>query len=163
VRLGLPALLSLLLARVLEDQRNEQYDPKRSLCVVSVFQAAAFNDVTAYCDVWPIKCRQESKTNKSNCQFRKKSTCDWLVDNSNQDLFGEKPQYTMRLMSSEVSPVRFYGPIDCRTLLPSARFACLQIEEIRPHLPRDGCFPEKPVAIHLNISNRRSQPVPLKN
>jgi hypothetical protein len=82
VRLGFPALFSLLLARVLEDQRNGQYDPKRSLCVISVFQAAAFNDVTAYCNVWPIKCRQESKTNKSNCQFWKKSTCDWLVDNS---------------------------------------------------------------------------------
>jgi hypothetical protein len=101
--------------------RNGQYDPKRSLCAVSVlggFQAAAFSDVTAY---------------------------------------------AMRLMSAEVSPVRFYGPTDCRTLLSSARFGYLQIEEIRPQLARDGCFPEKPAAIPLNISNCRSQLVPLKS
>jgi hypothetical protein len=29
-----------------------------------------------YCGVWPIKCRQGVKTNKSNCQFWKKSTFD---------------------------------------------------------------------------------------
>ena len=32
------------------------------------------------------------RTNKSNCQFWKKSTYDWLVDNPSQDLFGQKPQ-----------------------------------------------------------------------
>jgi hypothetical protein len=31
-----------------------------------------------YCGVWPIKCRQGSKTNKLNCQFWMKSTYDWL-------------------------------------------------------------------------------------
>ena len=34
-----------------------------------------------YCGIWPIQCRQESKTNESNCQFYKKLTFDWLVDN----------------------------------------------------------------------------------
>jgi hypothetical protein len=31
-----------------------------------------------YCGVWPIKCRQGSKTNKSNFRFWKKLTLDWL-------------------------------------------------------------------------------------
>jgi hypothetical protein len=39
-----------------------------------------------YCGVWPIKCRQGSKTDKSNCQVLKKSTYDWLVGNPSQDL-----------------------------------------------------------------------------
>jgi hypothetical protein len=39
-----------------------------------------------YCDVEPIKCCQGSKTNKSNCQFGKKSTYNWLVDHPSQDL-----------------------------------------------------------------------------
>ena len=34
-----------------------------------------------YYGVWPIKCRQGSKTNKSNCQFWKKPTYNKLVDN----------------------------------------------------------------------------------
>jgi hypothetical protein len=46
-----------------------------------------------YCGVWRIKYRPGSKTNKSNCQFRKNSIYDWLVDNPSQDLFGQKPQY----------------------------------------------------------------------
>jgi len=45
-----------------------------------------------YCGVWPIKCRQESKTKKSNCQFWKNSTYDWLLNNPSQDLFGQRPQ-----------------------------------------------------------------------
>jgi hypothetical protein len=36
-----------------------------------------------------FKCRQGSKTNKSNCEFWKKLTFDWFV----QDLFGHTPQY----------------------------------------------------------------------
>jgi hypothetical protein len=43
------------------------------------------------CGVWPIKCRQGSKRNKSNCQFWKKLTFDWLVGEP-QDLFGQRPQ-----------------------------------------------------------------------
>jgi hypothetical protein len=42
--------------------------------------------------VWPIKCPRGSKTNKSNCQFWKNSTYNWLVDNPSQDLFGQRPQ-----------------------------------------------------------------------
>jgi hypothetical protein len=42
--------------------------------------------------VWPIKCCQGSKTNKSNCRFWKKSIYDWLVENRSQDLFGQRPQ-----------------------------------------------------------------------
>jgi hypothetical protein len=35
--------------------------------------------IRTYCGVWPInKCREGSKTNKSNCRFWKKSTFDWL-------------------------------------------------------------------------------------
>jgi hypothetical protein len=45
--------------------------------------------------VWPIKCRQGSKTNKSSCEFWKKLTFDWLVDNPSQDLFGQIPQYSI--------------------------------------------------------------------
>ena len=44
------------------------------------------------CAVWPIKCRQGSKTNKSNCQFWKKLTFDWLVESPSQGLFGQRPQ-----------------------------------------------------------------------
>jgi hypothetical protein len=29
--------------------------------------------------VWPTKCRQESKANKSNCRFEKKWTYYWLL------------------------------------------------------------------------------------
>jgi hypothetical protein len=45
-----------------------------------------------YCGAWPIKRRQRSKTNKSNCQFWKKLTYDWLVEDLSQDLFGQSPQ-----------------------------------------------------------------------
>ena len=47
-----------------------------------------------------MKCRRGSKTNKSNCQFWKKSTYDWLVDNPSQDLFGQKPQYYSAVLAS---------------------------------------------------------------
>jgi len=46
-----------------------------------------------YCGLWPIKYRQLSKTNKSNYQFWKNSTYDWLIDNLSQDLFGQRLQY----------------------------------------------------------------------
>jgi hypothetical protein len=32
---------------------------------------------------------------QSNCQFWKKSTYNWLVDNPSQDLFGQRSQYIM--------------------------------------------------------------------
>jgi hypothetical protein len=35
-------------------------------------------EASVYCSVWPIKCRQGSKTKKSNCEFWKKLTFDWL-------------------------------------------------------------------------------------
>jgi hypothetical protein len=45
-----------------------------------------------YCGVWPIKYRQGSKTNKSNCRFWKKPTYDWLVEDLSQYLFGQRQQ-----------------------------------------------------------------------
>jgi hypothetical protein len=45
-------------------------------------------DVTIYGEyfgVWPIKCRQGSKTNKSNCSLWMKLTFDWVVDNPSHD------------------------------------------------------------------------------
>jgi hypothetical protein len=50
-------------------------------------------NIRTYSGVWPIKCRQGSKTNKSDCQFWKKLTFDWIVNNPGQDLFGQRPQY----------------------------------------------------------------------
>jgi hypothetical protein len=56
-----------------------------------------------YCGVWPIKCRRGSKTNKSNCQFGKKSIFDWFVNSPIQDLFSQRPHYAM-LSTGEKSP-----------------------------------------------------------
>jgi hypothetical protein len=42
--------------------------------------------------LWPMKCRQRAKTNKSNCQFWKNSTYDWLGDNPSRDQFGKTPR-----------------------------------------------------------------------
>ena len=53
-------------------------------------------DLDDYCGIRPIKCRQVSKTNKSNCQFCKKLIFDCLGDNSSQDLFGQRPQYLLK-------------------------------------------------------------------
>jgi hypothetical protein len=51
----------------------------------------------SYCGVWPIQCRQVSKTNKSNCRFRILEEVDiGVVYNPSQDLFGHRPQYYYR-------------------------------------------------------------------
>jgi hypothetical protein len=58
------------------------------------FVSGFWDGLLTYCGVWLIKCRQgRSKANESDCQFWKKLTFDWLVDNSGQDLFGQRPQY----------------------------------------------------------------------
>jgi hypothetical protein len=57
------------------------------------YKNAYASKFSQYCGVWPIKCRQGSKTNKSNYQFWKKLTFDWLVESPNRDLFGQRPQY----------------------------------------------------------------------
>jgi hypothetical protein len=41
-----------------------------------------------YCGLRPIESNLESETNKSNCQFWKDSTYDWLVYNPSQDMKG---------------------------------------------------------------------------
>jgi hypothetical protein len=48
----------------------------------------------SYCGVWPIKCRQGSKTNKSNSQFWKKLKFDWLLENPSQYLCDQRPSNT---------------------------------------------------------------------
>jgi hypothetical protein len=42
---------------------------------------------------WRLKYSQGFKTNKSNRQFWKKLTFDWLVGNSRCDLFEQRLQY----------------------------------------------------------------------
>jgi hypothetical protein len=68
------------------------------------FVSGFWNGLLTYCGVWPIKCRQgRSKTNESDCRFWEKLTFDWLVDNSSQDLFGQRPQYGSNGGSRDIS------------------------------------------------------------
>jgi hypothetical protein len=62
-----------------------------------------FASIGLYCGIWPIKCHQGSKTNKSKFRVWKQLTFDWLVDNPSQDLFGQRPQYTPKSIYIEHS------------------------------------------------------------
>jgi hypothetical protein len=50
--------------------------PSRPGFDLGIFWTFYYNLEAAYCGVWPIKCRQGSKTNKSTCQFWKKLIFD---------------------------------------------------------------------------------------